>query len=265
MDKQLEFTTNTKNETRAEAVITELARRGLLPTCPGLNPPGCLRTCWKIRGRLIGSRGLYRDDVAVAAAAVFLPQPRSATDRVIFPAIASRGVITPDERTNWLRSELAAQVITRAVEGGLEQRDLRKSALERALRNPRLRGISTIDDRPVADLLAAALIELREFNKARQRGESPTWGTRCSSSRCEAGSTCSSARSSRWAAPRWAGRRATTTASLTRSSRPSGTLEVGLNQLAQAVYDGRNNFAVRLLHDGVPAQDLATAPPMTTS
>ena len=38
LDKQLEFTTNTKNKARAEAVIVELSRRGLLPACPGFTP-----------------------------------------------------------------------------------------------------------------------------------------------------------------------------------------------------------------------------------
>jgi hypothetical protein len=259
LDKQLEFTTNTKNETRAEAVITELARRGLLPNCPGLTSQDVFSLLENPR-EIIASRSLHRDDVAAAAAAVFLPQPRSATDRVIFPAIASRGVITPNERTNWLRSELAAQVITRAVEGGLEQRDLRKSALERALRNPRLRGISTIDDRPVADLLAAALIELREFNKARQRGESPTWGDAMQQLALRGGFYLFFGEEVALGRAPVGGQKGDDNREPNQIIETLGTLEVGLNQLAQAVYDGRNNLAVRSLHDGVPAQDLATAP-----
>ena len=257
LDKQLEFTANTKNETRAEAVITELSRRGLLPSHPGLAPQDVTDLLENPRD-LVGTRGLYRDDVAVAAAAVFLPQPRSAIDRAIFPAIASRGVITPDERNKWLRFELAAQVITRVVDGGLEGRDLRKSALERALRNPKLRGVSAIDDRPVPDLLAAALTELKEFNKARQRGESPPWGPAMRQLALRGGFYLFFGYEFGLNRAPVGGKKGDDNREPNQIIETLGTLEAGLNQLAQAIYDGRKNFAVRLLADGVPAPGLLT-------
>lgn len=259
LDKQLEFTTNTKNETRAGAVIGELSRRGLLPSRPGLTGQDVLNLLEKPR-ELVGTRGLYPNDVAVAAAAVFLPRPRSAIDRVIFPAIASRGVITPDERNKWLRSELAAQVIARVVDGGLERRDLRKSALERALRNLRLRGVSTIDDRPVPDLLATALIEVKEFNRARQRGESSRWGPAMRQLALRGGFYLFFGQEAGLNRAPVGGKTGDDNREPTQIIEDLGTIEAGLHQLAQAIYDGRKNLAVRLLPRGTPAQDLATAP-----
>jgi hypothetical protein len=179
---------------------------------------------------------------------------------VIFPAIASRGVITPNERTNFLRSELAAQVITRVIEGGLEQRDLRKSALERALRNPRLKGVSTMDDQPVAGLLAAALTELNEFNKARHRGESPAWGDAMKQLALRGGFYLFFGEELALGRSPVGGRKGDDNREPTQIIETLGTLEAGLHQLAQAVYDGRSNFAVRLLPDSVPAQDWTTPP-----
>jgi hypothetical protein len=259
LDKQLEFTANTKNETRAEAVIAELSRRGLLPTRNGLSPQDVLSLLENPR-KLISSRNLHRDDIAVAAAAVFLPQPRSAADRVIFPAIASRGVITPSERTNFLRSELAAQVITRVVDGGLEQRDLRKSALERALRNPRLKGVSMIADQPVADLLAAALTELTEFNKARQRGESPAWGDAMKQLALRGGFYLFYGEELALDRSPVGGKKGENNREPTQIIETLGTFEAGLRQLAQAIYDGRGDFAVRFLPDGVHPQHRTTPP-----
>jgi len=259
LDKQLEFTTNTKNETRAEAVIVELSRQDLLPTRPGLTPQDVLNLLEKPQ-ELVGTSDLRRDDLAVAAAAVFLPPPRSAIDRVIFPAIASRGVITPAERNRWLRSELAAQVITRVVDGDLEGRDLRKSALERALRNPKLRGVSTIDDRPVPELLAAALDEVKEFNRARQAGESPTWGVAMRQLTLRGGFYLFFGHKAGLSRAPVGGKEGDDNREPAQIIEALGTMEAGLNQLAQAIYDGRKNIAVRLLPLGVPAQDLATAP-----
>jgi hypothetical protein len=259
LDKQLEFTSNTKNETRAEAVIVEVFRRGLMPPRPGLNAQDVLNLLEKPR-KLVGTRELHLDDVAVAAAAVFLPQPRSAVDRVIFPAIASRGVITPDERKKWLRSDLAAQVITRAVDGGLDRRDLRKSALERALRNPKLRGASTIDDRTVTDLLAAALAEVREFNKARQRGESPTWGPAMRQLALRGGFYLFFGEKFGLNRAPVGGKEGDDNREPTQIIEALGTMEAGLHQLAQAIYDGRKDFAVRLLPPGTLAQDQAAPP-----
>jgi hypothetical protein len=259
LDKQLEFTTNTKNETRAEAVIGELARRGLLPTRPGLTSEDVLNLLENPR-ELVGSRGLYPDDIVVAAAAVFLPPPRSAIDRVIYPAIASRGVITPDERNRWLRSELASQVITRVVDGGLERRDLRKSALERALRNLKLKGVTTIDDRPVPELLAAALAEVKEFNRARQRGELSRWGPAMRQLTLRGGFYLFFGEEAGLARAPVGGKAGDDNREPTQIIEDLGTIEAGLHQLAQAIYDGRKNLAVRLLPRGASAQDLATAP-----
>lgn len=259
LDKQLEFTANTKNETRAEAVIVELSRRNLLPTGPGLAQHDVLNLLENPRS-MVGARGLYSDDVAVAAAAVFLSQARSAVDRVIFPAIASRGVITPDERTKFLRQELAAQVITRVVDGGLERRDLRKSALERALRNPKLRGVDTIEARPVPELLAAALTELGEFNRARQRGESPTWGSGMRQLTLRGAFYLFFGREFGLNRAPVGGKSGDDNREPTQIIETLGSMEAGLHQLAQAIYDGRRGFAVRLLPLGVPAHDEAAAP-----
>jgi hypothetical protein len=259
LDKQLEFTTNTKNETRAEAVIGELSRRGLLPTCSGWTSQDVLNLLENPRD-LVGTRGLYPDDVAVAAAAVFLPPPRSAVDRVIFPAIASRGVITPDERNKWLRAELAAQVITRVVDGGLEGRDLRKSALERALRNLKLKGVSMIDDRPVQELLAIAITEVKEFNRARQRGESARWGPAMRQVTLRGGFYLFFGDELGLGRAPVGGKKGDDNREPNQLIEELGTIEAGLHQLAQAIYDGRKNFAVRLLPRGIPAQDLGTAP-----
>ncbi|MCO1575108.1 hypothetical protein M8C13_04965 [Crossiella sp. SN42] len=259
LDKQLEFSEDAQNETRAEAVIGEFDRRAMLPERPGFTQQDTLGLLENPRVAI--GRGVYRDDLMVVAAAVFLPTPNTKQDRLIFPAIRSRGVITPDEqKKKWLRSELATQVIMRSIPEEFPERGLRKSALERALRQGKLRG-ATLDARPVPELLTAALAELEESDRARRRGEPPTWGSAMVQITLRGafylffGHKLALDRS-----PVGGKKGIGDNREATQIIEDLGNIEVGLQQLAQAIYDGRNNIAVRLLPKGTKAEDIRTEP-----
>ncbi|MEV0974766.1 hypothetical protein [Microtetraspora glauca] len=259
LDKQLEFTIDTKNETRAEAVIAEVARRGLLPEHPTVAQRDLLELLENPRP-LVDAGNFHGDDVAVVAAAVFLPTPRSPIDRLIFPAIASRGVIAPDDRRKGLRSELAAQVIMRVVDSGVGDRELRKSALERALRNPRLKGV-VFDDAPVPELLSAALAELEEFERVKRRGDPPVWGPAMRQITLRGGFYLFFGRNLGLGRSPVGGKAGGDNREPTQIIEHLGTTTAGLNQLAQAIFDGRKGLKVRLLDADAPAvQDLDTEP-----
>ncbi|MFD8527194.1 hypothetical protein ACFV0L_07250 [Streptosporangium canum] len=259
LDKQLEFTTDTKNETRAEAVIAEVARRELLPEHPTIAQQDLLELLENPRP-LVDAGNFHGDDVAVMAAAVFLPTPRSPIDRLIFPAIASRGVIAPDDRRKGLRSELAAQVIMRVVDAGIGDRELRKSALERALRNPRLRGV-VFEDRPVPELLSAALAEFEEFERAKRRGDPPVWGLAMRQIALRGAFYLFFGRNLGLDRSPVGGKVGGDNREPTQIIERLGTTTAGLHQLAQAIFDGRKGLTVRLLDADAPmAQDLDTKP-----
>lgn len=261
LDKQVEFTDETKNETRAEAVITEFDRLGLLPTRPGTTAADTLQLLENPRA-VIGQDGVHRDDLMVAAAAVFLPEKGTKQDRLIFPSIRNRGVITPDDqRKKWLRSELAAQVIMRSIPEDIQGRGLRKSALERALRQPKLRG-ATMESRPVDELLAQALTELEGFNQARQRGESPGWPPAMLQLALRGGFYLFFGHNLALGRSPVGGKKGDDADNRepTQILEQLATMKRGLNLLAQAINDGRNGVPVRLLADGAGARNITTPP-----
>lgn len=260
LDKQLEFTPDTANETRAKAVLTELARKNLLPELEGSFSAVQVLELLEEPRKVVGCGGRYGDDVAVVAASIYLAKPGSKADRAIFPAIATRGVVTPAARQKWLRSNLATQVIMRLVRADVDKRELRRSALERALRSPKLRG-AELDARSIPELRVAALAEFKEFTKARARGESGVWGHAMKQIALRGlfYLTCSRT---------LALNRSPVGGKLDQDDNREPTqiieglveLEAGLEQLTQAIYDGRNGVSVRRLVVGESAQDLAAEP-----
>ncbi|NUT52786.1 MAG: hypothetical protein HOV94_36690 [Saccharothrix sp.] len=260
LDKQLEFTSDTANETRAEAVLVELARKDLIPELEdGFTAAQVVELLEEPR-KVVGSGERYSDDVAVAAASVYLAEPGSMADRAIFPAIATRGVITAAARRKWLRSNLATQVIMRLVTADVDQRDLRRSALERALRSRKLRG-AELDARSIPELRTAALAELKEFTKARARGESADWGPAMKQIALRGlfhltcGRTLALNRSP-------VGGKADQDDNREPTQIIEGLVEVeaGLEQLTQAILDGRNGVHVRKLVVGESARDISGEP-----
>ncbi|GAB2740863.1 hypothetical protein [Amycolatopsis magusensis] len=259
LDRQLDFTEDTRHETRAEAVIGELTRRNMLPAGAGFTQEDIL-TMLETPSAALQWRGTHRDDVMVAAAAVFLPTPRSREDRLIPRAVASRGVIEPgNSKSGRLRSDLATQVVMRSINLGIPDRSMRKSAMERALRHRGVRG-AQLDSRPVPELLATALAELAAIDHGRRRGESLPWGAAIRQLVLRGGFYLFFGPEMIIGRSGLGGKKGEDNRESTQIIDALAATPAGLQQLAQAIFDGRNGVSVRKIPIDCTAQDITTEP-----
>ncbi|MFJ6385885.1 hypothetical protein ACIQI7_38515 [Kitasatospora sp. NPDC092039] len=248
------FSSDTAWQIRAAAALDSLQAKGHLKTHPGTDAAETRR--WFDAPTEIPAHTAYRDDIAALAAATLLLDPDSPGDRVITAALRTRGVIGRD-RTR-ARSFLAAAVIARAVPGHAG----RQSALERALTTKGLRGMG-VDTRPVDKILIDAREELAEARRQKSRGnpDIPLMGpaTQQIALRgayyltCGTGDTVLLERSELNAKKGEAQEPGQLLASLS-------TTQQGLEQLAQAVFDGRRGHPVRRLEKDESAGDRDTPP-----
>jgi hypothetical protein len=253
------FTSDTVWQIRSEAVLDHAQDYGTIRTIPGYTPE-TFRS-WLSHGKL--PAGIFRDDVAALACATLLPKPGTPEDRIIATALRTRGVIGK-ERTK-ARSFVAAHVIARTA----PVRPGRLSALERALRSTSMRDFA-VDVRPIETILTDARAELAAIAEDRSRGthldlgpatkqlvlraayylifgpadavlhEDPTDDDNSPASAAVLGR-------SEHGAPEGQGQEpATLLAGLAATAH-------GLEQLAQAILDGRNGFAARRLDAGEKA------------
>ncbi|MFB7675841.1 hypothetical protein ACFC26_30990 [Kitasatospora purpeofusca] len=256
IERPTPFTSDTEWQIRADAVLNHLRAQNELKTIPGISAETVISWMAPNSKKLLPS-GIYLDDVAALAAASLLLTPGIAADRTIAVALRTRGVIGK-ERTR-ARPFVAAHVIARM---GDRQKG-RLSALERALNTASLRDMA-VDVRPIEAIIDAARQELATVLKDRSKGKPVGMGpaTQQVALRgtyyliCGNGDTVLLDRSKHGAAEGEGTEPATLLANLTKSRH-------GLEQLAQAIYDGRRGFPVRRLENGEQAADLKTPPTET--
>ncbi|MGW7459991.1 hypothetical protein [Streptomyces sp. NPDC054797] len=248
------FSSDTAWQIRAEAVLDSLQAKNFLKTHPGTDAAETRR--WLDNPTKIPTHIAYRDDIAALGAATLLLDPDTTGDRHITAALRTRGVFGRD-RTR-ARSFLAATVIARAVPGHAG----RQSALERALNAKGLRGMG-VDTRPVDQILADARSERADARLRRAKGNAdiPQMGPAIQQIAlrgafyliCGIGDTVLLERSALGAGKGEGQEPGQLLASLAATGH-------GLEQLAQAIFDGRRGYAVRRLEKTQSATD-QTAPP----
>lgn len=260
------FSATTTAQVRAEAVLAEQEQRGALPQAPPLNPAQ-VRSALNDPATAAAQGLLHLDEIAVLATAAFLPKQGTSADRVIAKALATRGHVG---NSKFVRQGLAAEVALRHVPAAANK-PARRSAFDRALRWPQLRG-RTLDRREVSELLHQALTqELPDYQAARDIGEKPLVGD-ASAQLAIMGSfwlvtsgsapilnrTAFGTRSHDDDQDEETGESTNTTPDESKTSKGDyrepnlivielATTEHGLKQLAQAIYDGRAGRQVRHL------------------
>ncbi|MEV7123886.1 hypothetical protein [Kitasatospora griseola] len=253
IERPTPFSSDTEWQIRADAVLNHLLAKGELKTIPGVSAETVL-TWMAPKSKKLFPDGIHLDDVAALAAASLLLTPGSAGDRTITTALRTRGVIGKD-RTR-ARPFVAAHVIARMG----ERQKGRLSALERALNTAGLRDMA-VDVRRIEAIIDAAREELAIASRIRAKGTPVGMGpaTQQVALRgtyyliCGTGDTVILDRSKHGAGEGEGAEPATLLANLTKSHH-------GLEQLAQAIYDGRRGFPVRRLENGEQAADLKTPP-----
>ncbi|MFJ1756521.1 hypothetical protein [Kitasatospora sp. NPDC088134] len=269
IDRPTEFSADSRWQIRAEAVLNRLHGKGLLATLPGT-------TGTEVRGWINDPTpttlpaGIHPDDVVALVAASVMLNPGHPNDKVITAALRSRGVseqkssaapgedsaldVSGKERTD-ARSHIAAYLIGRALPLDTARPGL-ISALERALRGRLLRDLP-VDPRPFEKIAADARAEVKESRTGTESGAGPA--TRHVALRaafyltCGAGGSVLLGRSEHGAGKGNANEPAAIIGRLLRTPH-------GLEQLVQAVFDGRRGFAVRTVDDGRGAFDHSIAP-----
>ncbi|MEV2211086.1 hypothetical protein AB0H86_06255 [Streptomyces sp. NPDC050997] len=255
LDPPTAFTPDTEWQTRAEAVLEALEQKGYLTTVPGADA----RTVRQMidNPKAAENAGRCPDEVAALAVSLLLRTPNKGPDRVITSALLTRGV-AGRERSQ-ARSELTAHVVGRAISDGIG-REGRRSALERVLRMKELRDLD-VDLRPIEDLIEDARSELRDADAERSKGTKPTIGPAVTQIIVRAAFylTCGTgnegpllARSSHGAGKGEAQEPAELMRKLAITSH-------GLEQLVQAVLDGRQGQPVRLLDEHQTAKAMSSA------
>jgi hypothetical protein len=252
LDRPTPFSPDAEGETRAEAVLDALQAKNLLAKLPGSSPEQ-VRELLDQPARAISEGTAHMDDIAVLVLATLLHTPGTRADKVIGAALKTRGVI--GARRTHARSEVVAQVVARFLPDD-GARDARRSAFERICRWAEIRGL-TVDPRPFDEIMADARTELKTREEARARGITPPIG------HAIAQVAVRGAAHLIW--------NATLNAPLLRRSshgagrgsarepgevlRQLATRDHGLEQLGQAVFDGRAQRTVHLLEPGRNAHE----------
>ncbi|MFE5860232.1 hypothetical protein ACFQ77_06685 [Streptomyces virginiae] len=251
------FSSDTAWQIRAEAVLDSLQAKGHLKTHTGTDATETRR--WLDNPTEIPTHTAHRDDIAALGAATLLLDPDTTGDRHITAALRTRGV-TGRDRTR-ARSFLAATVIARAVPGQVG----RQSALERALNAKGLRGMD-VDTRPIEVILADARSELADARLQRARGNTSIRPMGRATQQialrgafyltCGTGDTVLLERSALGAGKGEGQEPGQLLAFLAATHQ-------GLEQLAQAIFDGRRGYPVRRLVKDQQAAD-RPEPPLAT-
>jgi hypothetical protein len=252
LDRPTPFSADTEWQVRAEAVLNGLQAKGLLACPPDVAPAEVRRWLDKPRDA-IATGACQPDDIAALACASLLHAPDSTADRVIASALKTRGVTGKDRTV--ARTLLTAHVVARVVDDEMN-RDSRRSAMERALVWTGLRGL-LVDMRPIQEILMDAREELKAAAEKRSMGKAPGVGPSTAQIAVRAAYhlTCGSGaqepvlrRSSHGAGKGQAAEPAEILRKLATSSH-------GLEQLAQAIFDGRRRMPPRAVEVGTPAAD----------
>ncbi|MFJ6849696.1 hypothetical protein ACIQM3_04020 [Streptomyces sp. NPDC091271] len=252
LDRPTPFSVDTEWQTRAEAVLHALHMKGKLAVPPGVEASRV--KSWLDKPQAAISEGeCHADDIAAIGMASLLHIPGNSADCVIGAALKTRGV-TGTLRTH-ARPELTAQVIARAIADD-SARDSRRSALERALQMTELRSLQ-VDMRPIGELLESARNELGDAVEARSKGQKLDLGSCIAqiAARAAFHLTCGTGNKGPLLqrSPHGAGKG--------ESQEPAEILrrlassKDGLEQLGQAIYDGRRGFPVRVVPEGQRAED----------
>ncbi|MFD5453625.1 hypothetical protein [Streptomyces olivaceus] len=253
IERPTPFTSDTEWQIRADAVLDHLQAKGELKTIPGYSAETTRSWMAPHPERLLPA-GIYRDDVAALATATLLLSPGTPGDRLIATALRTRGVVGK-VRTR-ARSFVTAHVIARTA----ERQKGRLSALERALNTVGLRDM-TVDTRPIEMIIDAARAELAISKANKAKGKPTSMGPAIQQIAlrgmyyliCGNGDTVLLDRSKHGAGEGEGKEPATLLANLAKSQH-------GLEQLAQAIYDGRRGFPVRRLEASNQAADLKAPP-----
>ncbi len=255
LDPPTAFTPDTEWQTRAEAVLEALEQKEYLTEVTGADA----RTVRKMIDDpgTAGDEGRFPDEVAALAVSLLLRTPNNGPDRVITSALKTRGV-AGHERTQ-ARSELTARVVARAISDDIG-REGRRSALERVLRMVELRDLA-VDLRPIEDLIEDARAELKDAVADRSKGTKPTIGPAVSQIIVRAGFylTCGTGNKGPLLARSAHGAGKGEAQEPAELMRKLATTFAGLEQLVQAVLDGRQGHPVRLLDEKQTAQALPSA------
>ncbi|GAA1215434.1 hypothetical protein GCM10009665_01570 [Kitasatospora nipponensis] len=251
LDRPTPFSSDTQWQTRAEAVLEALEQKERLVAPPDANQAQ-VRLWLDAPAKAVDGVTLYPDDIAVLAAATLLPATDTAQNRAITTALRTRGVMGTERKE--ARSMVAAHVIARAIPAKYP-RDGRRSALERVLRLGDLRGI-VVDTRPIADILADARCELDKAGTTKSEGEPAMVGSATKQILMRAGFylTCGVGESTFL-------ERSAYGAVKGKAQEPGELLrklaktKEGLEQLAQAIFDGRRQYHIRLVEKGQLAVD----------
>ncbi|MDQ3576051.1 MAG: hypothetical protein M3443_00265 [Actinomycetota bacterium] len=257
LDRPTPFSTATDWQTRAEAVLSSLVKKGSLVGPDGV--PAARVRLWLDHPIVAVKReNLHADDIAMIAVASMLPTTTDKKDRWIAEALKTRGV-TGALRSN-ARSEIVAHVVCRVLQGGRDA-DGRRSAMERVLRWTELRD-QHVDMRPVEAVLSDALSELDTANAQRALGHKPVVGpaTRQLATRAAFHLICTPL-DGNVLLPRSApGAGSRSSAEPDRVLSKLVTTSTGIHQLAQSIFDGRHQFPIRRIRAGGQASS-TTAPP----
>ncbi|MFJ8967146.1 hypothetical protein ACIRG5_47975 [Lentzea sp. NPDC102401] len=259
LDRPTPFSPATDWQTRADAVVSWLHQKGTLVVPPGGHTTDDIRW-WLDQPHAALATGTVRpDDIAMIAVSSMLTVPKSARDKDISDALRTRGV-TGNVRTH-ARSEVVAHVVCRLLRG-CHDLDTRRSAMERALRWTDLRA-QKFDPRPPEALLAEALAELDET--------APGVLDRALGGKAEAGPATLQlvTRGAFYliCAPQGGAPQLTrSNPGEGKAAEPDVVLQklagtaAGLQQLAQAIFDGRRRLPVRRVPAGGCAWDTPVAP-----
>lgn len=257
LDRPTPFSAVTDWQTRAEAVLAWFDRNELLSLPDGVAASTVKR--WLDKPiEAVSSNECFGDDVAMIAIASMLHSPDTKLDRQVSNALRTRGV-TGVQRTH-ARTEVVAHIICRALLGD-GKREGARSAMERVLRWAALRD-QQLDMRPIEVLLTEAIGELKEEAAARSLGRKPIPGpaTRQIAARAAFHLICSPVA----AEPLL--KRSSHGAAVGQGTEPGQILqklaatEAGLQQLAQAIFDGRDGVPIRRLQPGENASKRTDRP-----
>ncbi|MGW1886871.1 hypothetical protein [Streptomyces sp. NPDC001970] len=255
LDRPTQFTPDTEWQTRAEAALEALQQRDLLASVPGADAREVRK--WIDNPAVATGQGHHPDDIAALAVSSLLRNPNTSADRVIAAALKTRGV-AGQERTQ-ARSELTARVVARAITDDIG-REGRRSALERVLRMTELRDLG-VDMRTIENILEDARSELKNAAEERSKGKKPTVGPAVNQITVRAAFylTCSAANEGALLP------RSPHGASKGQGQEPAELMRKlastprGLEQLAQAVFDGRLGHPVRQVDEDQHAEVFSSA------
>ncbi|GAA1971861.1 hypothetical protein [Amycolatopsis minnesotensis] len=257
LDRPTAFSTVTDWQTRAEAVLAWCEEKNLFVHPPEI-PSADVKRWLDAPADAVANSECHGDDIAVIAMASLLHSPDTRLDRQIGKALRTRGV-TGVVRTN-ARSQVAAHVICHSLQGGGSDSGVR-SSMERVLRWTALRDLE-VDMRPVEILLDEAMLELEFEAQQRSTGLKPTPGpaTRQIAARAAYHLVCSPVGKKPLL------RRSSHGAEAGQGVEPGQVLQKlastqsGLQQLAQAIFDGRRGLPIRRLAADTTAEDTEDEP-----